>query len=87
MEFSCNFAENAAKRSKTMAAVTYLFGFSSYGVERNCGGKKTVCYMRVSNDIRFEQSIESQISLHSNYRSFVKNFSIIVGVMLYCLSF
>ena len=30
-----------------MAAVTYLFGFSSYGVERNYGGKKTVCYMRV----------------------------------------
>ena len=51
-----------------MAAVTYLFGFSSYGVKRNYGGKKTVCYMRpcVSNDIRFDQSTESQISLNSN---------------------
>ena len=30
-----------------MAAVIYLFGFISYGVERNYGGKKTVCYIRV----------------------------------------
>ena len=38
MEFSCNFAESAANLSKAWsilctAAVTYLFGFSSYGLE------------------------------------------------------
>ena len=65
MVFSCNFAENAAtcKRSETMAAVTYLFGFSSYGVERK---KDCLLHACVSNDLRFEQSIDSQISLHSN---------------------
>ena len=49
-----------------MAAVTYLFGFSSYGVERNYGGKDCLLHACVSNDIRFEQLIESQISLNSN---------------------
>ena len=38
-----------------MAAVIYLFGFISYDVKRNYGGKKTVCYIRVF-----------QISLNSN---------------------
>ena len=43
MEFSCNFEEYAAKckLNYPMAAVTYFFGFSSYSVERNYGGKKT----------------------------------------------
>ena len=49
-----------------MAAVTCLFGFSSYGVERTSGGKKDcLLHACVSNDIRFEQSIESRISLNS----------------------
>ena len=55
MEFSCNFEENAAKcKTQLSYGCCYLpFGFSSYGVEGNNGGKNTVCYMRVSNDTRF----------------------------------
>ena len=49
-----------------MAVVIYLFGFISYGVKRNYGGKNCLLHACVLNDIQFEQSIESQISLNSN---------------------
>ena len=48
------------------AAVTCLFGFSSYDVNELMAVKKIVCFMRAFQiDIRFEQSIESWISLNS----------------------
>ena len=49
-----------------MAAVIYLSGFISYGVKRNYGGKKTVCYIRVFRmtfDLNNRASLKFQINL------------------------
>ena len=46
-----------------MAAVTYLFGFSSYGVKPNDGGKKTVFYMRVFR-MTFNLNNRSSLKFH-----------------------
>ena len=46
-----------------MAAVIYLFGFISYVVKRNYGGKKTVCYMRVFR-MTFDLNNRSSLKFH-----------------------
>ena len=59
-----------------MAAVNYLFGFISFGVKLNYGGKKTVCYMRVFR-MTFDLNNRSSLKFHCIQinLSFVKNFT------------
>ena len=58
-----------------MDAIIYLFGFISYGVKRNYGGKKTVCYIRVFR-VTFDLNNRASLKFHCIQinLSLVKNF-------------